>query len=43
MTPADALETFAKTRIDLLVLGNYVVRRASAYTASSASVAADEE
>ncbi len=27
MTPADALETFKKTRVDLLVLGNYVVRR----------------
>jgi carbamoyltransferase len=27
MTPAQALETFAKTRIDLLVLGNHVVRR----------------
>jgi carbamoyltransferase len=29
MTPEQALETFAKTRIDLLVLGNYVVRKAS--------------
>jgi carbamoyltransferase len=27
MSPEDALETFAKTRIDVLVLGNYVVRR----------------
>jgi carbamoyltransferase len=27
MTPADALDTFAKTRMDLLVLGNHVVRR----------------
>jgi carbamoyltransferase len=43
MTPADALETFAKTQIDLLVLGNYVVRRASAYAASSESVAAAQE
>jgi carbamoyltransferase len=43
MSPGDALETFAKTRIDLLVLGNYVVRRASSYAASSASVAADQE
>jgi carbamoyltransferase len=43
MSPADALETFAKTRIDLLVLGNYVVRRASAYAASSDSVAAVHE
>jgi carbamoyltransferase len=43
MSPADALETFAKTRIDLLVLGNYVVRRASSYAASSESVAATQE
>ena len=43
MTPGDALDTFAKTRIDLLVLGNYVVRRASAYAASSESVAAAQE
>jgi hypothetical protein len=27
MTPADALETFQRTRIDLLVLGSLVVRR----------------
>jgi carbamoyltransferase len=27
MTPAHAVETFLKTRMDLLVLGNYVVRR----------------
>jgi carbamoyltransferase len=27
MSPADALDTFTKTRIDLLALGNYVVRR----------------
>jgi carbamoyltransferase len=43
MSPADALDTFAKTRIDLLVLGNYVVRRASAYAESSESVAASHE
>jgi carbamoyltransferase len=44
MSPADALETFSKTRIDLLVLGNYVVRRdTSAYSASSDSVAAAHE
>ncbi len=43
MTPGDALETFAKTRIDLLVLGNYVVRRASSYAASSESAAAAQE
>jgi len=27
MTPAEALDTFRKTRMDLLVLGNYVLRR----------------
>jgi len=27
MTPADALDTFQKTRMDTLVLGNYVLRR----------------
>ncbi len=27
MTPEQAVETFQKTRMDLLVLGNYVVRR----------------
>jgi predicted NodU family carbamoyl transferase len=27
MTPEPAVETFQKTRIDLLVLGNRVVRR----------------
>jgi carbamoyltransferase len=27
MTPAHAVETFLKTRMDLLVLGNFVVRR----------------
>ena len=27
MTPADALDTFQRTRIDLLVLGSLVVRR----------------
>jgi carbamoyltransferase len=29
MTPEDAVDTFAKTRMDLLVLGNQVVRRSS--------------
>ena len=29
MTPAEAVETFAKTRMDLLVLGNLLVRRTS--------------
>jgi len=27
MTPAQAIETFQKTRMDMLVLGNYVARR----------------
>ena len=27
MTPAEALDTFQKTRMDMLVLGNYVLRR----------------
>jgi carbamoyltransferase len=27
MTPREALDTFLKTKMDLLVLGNYVVRR----------------
>ena len=27
MTPSDALDTFAKTKMDVLALGNYVVRR----------------
>jgi predicted NodU family carbamoyl transferase len=30
MTPEHAVETFAKTRMDLLVLGNRLVRRAPA-------------
>jgi predicted NodU family carbamoyl transferase len=43
-SPEDALETFAKTRIDLLVLGNYVVRRsASAYAESSEPAASAHE
>jgi carbamoyltransferase len=29
MTPKDALETFAKTRMDVLALGNWIVRRNS--------------
>jgi carbamoyltransferase len=44
MSPEDALETYAKTRIDLLVLGNYVVRRdAASYAAASESVATAQE
>ena len=27
MTPSEALDTFEKTRMDMLVLGNYVLRR----------------
>jgi carbamoyltransferase len=27
MTPAEALDTFQKTRMDTLVLGNYLLRR----------------
>jgi carbamoyltransferase len=27
MTPSEAVETFRKTRMDMLVLGNYVLRR----------------
>jgi carbamoyltransferase len=37
MTPEQAIETFQKTRMDLLVLGNHVVTRAG--SASAASVA----
>jgi carbamoyltransferase len=40
MTPAEAVETFLKTRMDLLVLGNYVVRRDGANTSGSASARA---
>jgi carbamoyltransferase len=44
MTPEHAIETFQKTRMDLLVLGNYMVRRdTSPYTAESAAVAARHE
>ena len=27
MTPAEAIDTFSKTKMDILVLGNYVLRR----------------
>jgi carbamoyltransferase len=44
MTPQHAIETFLKTRMDVLVLGNYVVRRdASAYAASTESVTVSHE
>jgi predicted NodU family carbamoyl transferase len=29
MTPEQAVETFTKTKMDVLVLGNYVVRQAA--------------
>jgi carbamoyltransferase len=41
MSPANALDTFAKTRIDLLVLGNHVVRHGdSSYAENSEAVPA---
>ncbi|CAN5825883.1 carbamoyltransferase [soil metagenome] len=40
MTPADAVETFAKTRMDLLVLGNHVVRRDASSRAEQSQAAA---
>jgi carbamoyltransferase len=43
MTPAQAIETFTKTRMDVLVLGNYVVRRdASTYASRTESVTASQ-
>jgi carbamoyltransferase len=36
MTPAHAVETFSKTRMDLLVLGNHLVRRADATVGTAA-------
>jgi predicted NodU family carbamoyl transferase len=29
MTPEEAVDTFLKTKMDVLVLGNYVVRRSA--------------
>jgi len=44
MSPQEAIETFAKTRMDLLVLGNYLVRRdVAAYSSSSAALATGQE
>jgi carbamoyltransferase len=44
MSPQHAGEMFQKTHLDLLVLGNYVVRReAASYAAESESVAAAHE
>jgi carbamoyltransferase len=40
MTPADALETFRRTRIDLLVLGSLVVRRSGGGAEEAAQAAA---
>ena len=40
MTPADALETFRRTRIDLLVLGSLVVRRSGGGAEEAAEPAA---
>ena len=40
MTPADALETFLRTRIDLLVLGSLVVRRSGGAGEQAAQAAA---
>jgi carbamoyltransferase len=40
MTPAHAVETFLKTRMDLLVLGNYVVRRLAGGAEEAAEPAA---
>ena len=40
MRPADAVETFRRTRIDLLVLGSYVVRRSGGGAEEAAQPAA---
>jgi carbamoyltransferase len=40
MTPAQAVETFQKTRMDLLVLGNVVVRRSGGRAEEAAEAAA---
>ena len=40
MTPADALETFRRTQIDLLVLGGLVVRRSGGSAKEAAEPAA---
>src|SRR5438045_8688870 len=37
MTPRDAVETFLKTRMDVLVLGNHFVRRQGRYVTSTAA------
>jgi carbamoyltransferase len=40
MTPRDAVETFGKTRMDVLVLGNHVVRRDGAVRRETSQAAA---
>ncbi len=40
MTPEQAVETFRKTRMDLLVLGNFVVRRSGGHPEEAAEPAA---
>jgi carbamoyltransferase len=42
MTPSQAVETFTKTRMDTLVLGNYVVRRAAEAPVPAATAATAE-
>jgi carbamoyltransferase len=43
MTPADALETFRRTRIDLLVLGSLLVRRSGEEAAEAAALGGQVE
>jgi carbamoyltransferase len=40
MSPSDAVETFAKTNLDVLVLGNHVVQRSDARSAEVSEAAA---
>jgi carbamoyltransferase len=42
MTPVQAVETFTKTRMDTLVLGNYVVRREGDAVGAAGAAAAGE-
>ena len=39
MTPEQAVDTFSKTRMDVLVLGNYVVRREGREAVGAAAAA----
>jgi carbamoyltransferase len=43
MTPAEAVETFSKTRMDLLVLGNHVVRRSGEQAAKALALGGQVE